>query len=156
MLEIKSELDTLGRLKRQAEFALHIGGPVIVVYASKWSGTIRKTPISGGYKLNWIEEGDGDLAVQYPLWLDADKDRYDNRALMGLLLKPELFDLAKPYGAKTRFDVPTLQHIVHENLTGREIRRGVMAALRERRFGWTCDQPVAANQNTAQPKENAA
>ena len=145
LVEIKSELDTLTRLPRQAEFALRVGGPLMVVYAPRWSEAIRKLSFSGSYRVNWIEEGDGPLAVRYPRWLDADNDRYDSRALMGLLLKPELMALARPHGAKTRFDVSRLQAIVHENLTGREIRRGVMAALRARRFGWTCDAPIPAN-----------
>jgi len=154
LLEIKSELDTLSRLQRQAEFALRVGGPLLVVYAPRWSEAIRKLSFSGSYRVSWIEEGDGPLAVRYPRWLDTDNDRYDNRALMGLLLKPELMALARPHGAKSRFDVGRLQAIVHENLTGREIRRGVMAALRARRFGWTCDAPTPAN-DTA-PQENAA
>lgn len=142
LLEIKSELDTLSRLERQVRFALSIGGPVLVVYASRWAGTIRKYRFEGDWRIEWIEERDGPLEVQRPLILAEGNDRYDNRALMRLLLKPELFALAKPYGAKTRFDVSTLQTIVHENLTGREIRRGVMAALRARHFGWTCDAPT--------------
>lgn len=142
LLEIKSELDTLSRLERQVRFALSIGGPVLVVYASRWAGTIRQYRFEGDWRIEWIEERDGPLDVQRPLILAEGNDRYDNRALMRLLLKPELFALAKPYGAKTRFDVSTLQTIVHENLTGREIRRGVMAALRARHFGWTCDAPT--------------
>lgn len=145
LLEIKSELDTLSRLERQVRFALSIGGPVLVVYASRWAGPIRQYRFEGGWRIEWIEEREGPLEVQRPLILAEGNDRYDNRALMRLLLKPELFALAKPHGAKTRFDVSTLQAIVHENLTGREIRRGVMAALRARRFGWTCDAPIPAN-----------
>lgn len=145
LLEIKSELDTLSRLERQVRFALSIGGPVLVVYASRWADPIRQYRFEGGWRIEWIQERDGPLEVQRPLILTEGNDRYDNRALMRLLLKRELFALAKPYGAKTRFDVSTLQAIVHENLTGREIRRGVMAALRARHFGWTCDAPIPAN-----------
>lgn len=49
------------------------------------------------------------------------------------------------------FDKPSSQplmgdreEIAHERLTGQEIRRGVMAALRARHFGWTCDAPAGS------------
>jgi len=41
-----------------------------------------------------------------------------------------------------RQTVPEITHIAHEHLTGQQIRRGVMAALRARNFGWTCDAPT--------------
>ena len=72
------------------------------------------------------------------------RDRYNSRELLHLLLKPELFSLAKPYGAKSRNDVSSLLEIAHDHMTGQEIRRGVFSALRARRFGWTCDDAIAA------------
>ena len=72
------------------------------------------------------------------------RDRYCSRRLLDLLLKPELYALAQPFGAKSKHDVPTIAEIAHDNLTGAQIRRGVLAALRARTFGWTCDAPVRA------------
>lgn len=145
LLEIKSENDTLTRLPRQMEFAHAVGGPVFLCFAPRWREDVRK---AGLWRTQRLEETDNGFDGLMPHWIQH-PDRYDSRALMGLLLKPELFALAKPYGAKSKHDVPTLQHLVHENLTGREIRRGVMAALRARRFGWTCDAPIsAANDDT--------
>jgi len=146
MLEIKSENDTLKRLDRQVRLALGIGGPVIVCHAPRWRGKIEKAVTSHErYRIEWIEEGDGDLVLPYPMRLAADQDRFSNRALMSLLLKPELLALARPFGAKTKNTVPELCRIVHENLTGREIRLGTMKALRERHFGWVCDAPALAS-----------
>jgi len=144
LLEIKSELDTLSRLERQVNFGLRIGCPVIVCYAAKWAEAIRSLSFEGRWRVEWLEEGDGPFALPHPMRLSEAHDRWDNRSLMWLLLKPELFALAKPFGAKSKHTVPELQRIAHENLTGREIRRGVMAALRARRFGWVCDEPMGA------------
>jgi hypothetical protein len=151
LLEIKSERDTLSRLDNQVKFAHRIGGPLIVCIAPRWVDDLK----ARGYwrnteKLVETDEGFADLYSREGRYADywrtrltrEDSDRYDNRALMDLLLKPELFALARPHGAKTKHDVPALQNIAHENLTGREIRRSTMAALRARHFGWTCDAPV--------------
>lgn len=155
LLEIKSEKDTLTRLDNQAKFSLRIGGPFIVCVAERWKDDLRGR---GAMDFSWyraerlVETPDGFADINNPdgkyrdFWrtrlLDHGRDSYDSRALMGLLLKPELYALAKPHGAKSRHDVLTLQNIAHEGLTGREIRRGVMAALRARHFGWTCDAPM--------------
>jgi hypothetical protein len=152
LVEIKSENDTLSRLARQVEFAHRLGGPVFVCFAPKWREAIRE---AGLWNTQRLEETDTGFDGLMPYWL-AHPDRYDSRGLMGLLLKPELFALAKPFGAKSRMDVPSLHHLVHENMTGREIRRSTFAALRARRFGWTCDDPLAANDSAALPKETAA
>lgn len=144
LLEIKSELDTLSRLERQVRMALAVGGPVLVCYAPRWAEPIRAIRSAGGlWRTEWLEEAGEGFTGLYPTRLTATHDRYDNRALFSLLLKPELFVLAKPFGAKSKHTVPDLHHLAHENLTGREIRQGVMAALRARRFGWTCDAPVS-------------
>lgn len=139
LVEIKSENDTLSRLPRQVDFAHRIGGPVFVCFAPRWREQIRTAGLR--FPVQRLEENDDGFSGLMPYWLQH-PDRYDNRALMQLLLKPELFALAKPHGARSKHDVPTLQHLVHENLTGREIRRGALAALRARRFGWTCDAPT--------------
>ena len=147
LVEIKSERDTLTRLERQVSGAKYVGCLVLVMVAERWVG---KIPHLYGNAITMVEDGEGFTCFagaqhRYPLQghhLDPRHDRYNNRALMGLLLKPELLALARPFGGKTKQDVGNLQAIVHENLTGREIRRGVMAALRRRRFGWTCDAPV--------------
>jgi hypothetical protein len=151
LLEIKSEKDTLSRLDNQVRFSHKIGGPLIICIAPRWVDDIKQR----GYwrnteKLVETESGFSDIYNLNGEYADywrtrltrEDQDRYDNRALMRLLLKSELYELAKPHGARTKHDVATLQHIAHDNLTGREIRRGVMAALRARRFGWTCDAPM--------------
>lgn len=148
LVEIKSENDTLSRLENQVRCASQIGGLTLVMVAEKWVGQM---PRLSSQALQMVEDGEGFTCFhganyRYPLSLHhlaPHRDSYDNRALMSLLLKPELFALAKPFGGKSRHDVPALQHTVHENLNGREIRRGVMAALRARHFGWTCDAPVA-------------
>lgn len=149
LVEIKSERDTLSRLERQVEAASSIGGLVLVMVAERW---VAGFPRLRGRCLQMVEDGDDFMCFlgeryRYPLTVNHvrdDADRYDNRRLMGLLLKPELYALAKPYGAKTKHDVPALQQIAHERLTGQEIRRGVMAALRARHFGWTCDAPAGS------------
>lgn len=142
LLEIKSELDTLSRLERQVRAGLRIGGPLLVCYAPKWREHIRKLSFEGRWRVEWLEETDSGFSGLSPMRVEEHRDQYDNRALFWLLLKPELLDLARPHGGKAKHTVPELQRIVHESLTGKEIRRGVMAALRARRFGWVCDDPV--------------
>lgn len=143
LLEIKSELDTLSRLERQVSFGLRIGGPLLVCYAPRWREPIRSLTFEGRWRVEWLEETEEGFSGLAPMRIAPHHDRYDNRALLWLLLKPELLALAKPCGGKVRHTVPELQTIAHENLTGREIRQGVMAALRARRFGWTCDEPIS-------------
>lgn len=144
LLEIKSERDTLTRLEKQARWALHVGGPVLVCYAPRWAEQIKalRQANTDLYQAHWLEEADEGFTVTYPLWLRPENDRYNNRTLFSLLLKPELLAMARPFGGKSKHTVPELHHLAHEGLTGREIRRAVMAALRARRFGWTCDEPV--------------
>jgi hypothetical protein len=143
LAEIKSENDTLARLDRQMKVALRVGGPVIVCHAARWRGKVHDAVSSHDrYRIEWLEEGDNELTLPYPMRLAPSHDRYCNRSLMWLLLKTELFPLAKPFGAKAKHTVHDLQNIVHENLNGREIRLGALAALRARPFGWTCDAPV--------------
>lgn len=143
LVEIKSERDRLTRLERQVRAGLSIGGPVLVCYAPKWRPAVSAIQRHGGlYRAEWLEEaGDGFTGLR-PAMLSDRHDRYDNRALMNLLLKFELLALAKPFGSRTRNTVQDLHRIVHESLTGREIRRGAMAALRARQFGWVCDEPI--------------
>lgn len=144
--EVKSENDTLTRLSRQMEWGARVGGPVFLFCAERWCEKIPDMP----YRvIQLVEEGDGFTRFlgrqRFTLGEHSfapEHDAYDSRALMGLMLKPELYALAKPHGAKSRHDVLMLQHIAYEALTGREIRRGVMAALRARRFGWVCDDPI--------------
>jgi hypothetical protein len=143
LLEIKSELDTLARLERQVRWAINIGGPVLVCFAARWAEPIRDLWIGRGlYGVEWLEETDDGFKGLVPSRLLRGHDRYNSRALFGLLLKPELLALALPFGGKSRHTVPELQQFAHDNLTGREVRQGVMRALRARRFGWTCDAPV--------------
>ena len=145
--EVKSENDTLSRLSRQMEFGAAIGGPVFLFCADRWVGKTGEVPWR---VVEMVECDDGfDCFVgkdhRYPLSphrVAASHDAWDSRRLLGLLLKPELIALARALGAKTRHDVPTLTNLAHEGLTGREIRLGVMDALRARRFGWTCDAPL--------------
>ncbi|MFC5346248.1 hypothetical protein ACETK8_15690 [Brevundimonas staleyi] len=147
LVEIKSEKDTLSRLDNQVRRSDFIGGLTFVMIAERW---IDQMPPLGYRTIGLVEDGDGFSQfigrgrrfALTPHHLCPTKDRYNSRALMGLLLKPELYAMGKPHGAKTKHDVSELQHIVHENLTGREIRRGVMAALRARHFGWACDAPI--------------
>lgn len=156
LLEIKSENDTLSRLDRQARWALRIGGPLIVCIAPRWSMALSRPGAEGvawhrAEKLVETDDGFADLQNLTGRYADywrtrlveGARDSYDSRALIGLLLKPELFALAKPHGGRSRHDVRALTEIAHENLNGGQIRRGVLAALRARRFGWTCDAPVA-------------
>lgn len=151
LLEIKSERDTLSRLDNQVRFAHQIGGPLIICIAPRWIEDLKaRSYWRNTEKLVETDDGFADLhnrEGQYASYwrtrlLREDQDRYDSWALMRLLLKPELYALAKPHGAKSKHDVSALQRIAHDNLTGREIRRGVMAALRARHFGWTCDAPM--------------
>jgi hypothetical protein len=122
-----------------------VGGPVIVVHAPRWRDKVHSAVKShDSYRVEWVEEGEGELSFPYPMRLRAGRDRYSNRGLMSMLLKPELMALAKPFGAKSKHTVEEVRHIVHENLTGRQIRLGTMAALRARHFGWICDEPTSA------------
>lgn len=141
LVEIKSELDTLRRLERQVRAGIALGGPMLVCYAPKWREAIRAAR-EGLYRAEWLEEADDGFPSLRPAMLADHHDRYDSRALLHLLLKFEILALAKPFGARTRSTVPELHRLAHDNLTGREIRRGVMAALRCRRFGWVCDEPI--------------
>ena len=147
--EIKSENDTLTRLPHQMKSGAWIGGPVFLFCAERWVGKVEDMP----YRvIEMVEEGEGFTRFlganhRYELTehhIAARHDAFNSRALLGLLLKPELMALAKPHGGKSKHDVSNLQRVAHEAMTGREIRRGVMAALRARHFGWTCDAPVGA------------
>jgi len=142
LLEIKSELDTLKRLEKQVRWAVQIGGPTLVCYAPKWASEIHNIRTGELWRAEWLEETDEGFSGFIPTRITPNSDRYNNRLLLHLLLKPELFALAKPFGAKLRQTVPEITHIAHEHLTGQQIRRGVMAALRARNFGWTCDAPT--------------
>ncbi len=143
LVEIKSELDTLSRLEGQVRGALSVGGPVLVCFAPRWAAAIREIWTSKGlYNVEWLPETDAGFANLHPMRLAPNQDRYNNRALLWLLVKPELLEMARPFGGKSGHTVTELQALAHDNLTGLEIRRGVMAALRARRFGWTCDQPA--------------
>ncbi len=120
LLEIKSELDTLSRLERQARVGQSIGGPMLVCYAARWAEPIRAIRATGGlWRTEWLEETEDGFSGLHPMMLAPHHDRYDNRALFSLLLKPELFALAKPFGAKSKHTVPDLHRLAHENLTGR-------------------------------------
>lgn len=154
LLEIKSELDTLSRLERQVKWAQHVGGPVIVCYAERWESGVRDLCSRASlWGAEWLRETNDGFANVHPMRL-ARGDRYNSRALLGLLLKPELIAMARPLGGKSKQTVPELSELVHEHLPGREIRRGVLAALRARRFGWTCDAPSLPRQH--QPQSGSA
>lgn len=165
LVEIKSENDTLTRLEKQVEYSAHLGGLVLVCVAERWVGKMPPRSARAWRSLDLVEDGDGFTCFvganyRYPMGahhIDGSRDAYDSRALLDLLLKPELLGLARTFGGKSRHTVPDLAQLAHENMTGREIRRGVMAALRARRFGWTCDAPITvANDDTpAQPREAA-
>jgi hypothetical protein len=157
LVEIKSELDTLSRLDRQLKFATAYGGPVLVCHAPRWVEPIRTIQRSGGlYGVEWLTETDEGFSGLYPMRLNENHDRYNSRLLLSLLLKSELLALARPFGGKTKHTVPDLHSLAHENLTGRTIRRGVMAALRARRFGWVCDEPFPAESSVLSPSEASA
>ncbi len=142
LLEIKSELDTLKRLDKQVRWAIRIGGPALVCYAPKWAPAIREVRSGDLWRAEWLEETEDGFSGLHHGRLAPHHDRYDNRLLFHLLLKQELLDLAKPFGAKSRQTVREITRVAHENMTGQQIRRGVMAALRARNFGWTCDRPI--------------
>lgn len=146
--EVKSENGTLDRLPNQMKFACGIGGPVFLFCAERWTPHVTGLP----YRVtSMVEDGDGFSCFigahhRHPLGphhVEPERDAYSSRALLGLLLKAELLALAKPHGGRARSDVPTLTRIAHDHLTGLQVRRGVMAALRARRFGWVCDAPVS-------------
>ena len=144
LLEIKSELDTLSRLEKQVRVGLSLGGPVLVCFAPRWREAIGKVRAAGDlWGAEWLEEADDGFTGLYPLRIADRHDLWNNRALMSLLLKPELLALARPFGGKAKHTVPELARLVHENLNGREIRQGAMTALRARNFGWVCDAPIA-------------
>ena len=146
--EIKSENDTLTRLPRQMEGASHIGGLAFLFCAERWVPHVQGSRRA----INMVEDGDGftcfiGTSYRYPLnehLIAPEHEAYNSRALLGLLLKPELLALARSFGGKAKHDVPTLARLAHDGLTGLEVRRSVMAALRARNFGWTCDAPAKA------------
>lgn len=148
LAEVKSERDVLDRLPAQISRAVGIGGPVLMLLAEKW----RRHNLGVSWRaLPLYETDDGfgyDSYIDGPLSgppmarLCPSSDQWDNRALMRLMLKPELLDIARPYGGKTKHDVPTLQTLAHENMTGRDLRLAVCRALRARDFGWEADDPI--------------
>ena len=183
LVEIKSERDTLDRLANQVKSALSIGGEVWIVYADRWEAQIRQRcqsqdeskPIylaNGG--LTWgpnalyipglsgcalLREEGAALTSGHgfdPRNRRRIRDRFNNRRLLGLLHKGELLALAKPLGGRVRHDTYTLIDLCHEHLTGREIRRGAMAALRARNF-WKADPATPqADTPAIQPQGQAA
>lgn len=144
--EVKSERDVLDRLPKQARRALRIGGPLIVFCAPRWIGKVD-LPWRAVELFEFEDTFAHYLGGQpYPLperrW-GAGSDTWSSRGLLDLLLKPELLALARPFGGKTRHGVPDLANMAHEGMTGGDIRRAVMQALRARRFGWAADDPIA-------------
>lgn len=146
LCEIKSEKDTLSRLQNQVEGAAYIGGPVLVFVAEKWMGSIGTLPYRSTVLVEKTDLFEGCIGTYtYPITtqhFSPENDGFNNRALLGLLLKPELLALTKDIGGKASHNVHRLQNIAHEELTGRAIRRGVMAALRARKRGWGGDDPI--------------
>lgn len=175
LAEIKSERDTLDRLANQVRAATCLGGEVWVCYHERWQEDIRwrcrqhtDEPIAiqgmpGAYSYGTNPDHVPGLSscvllsetAETPLTPDRwtrdprDRryrtDRFDSRQLLGLIHKPELLALAKPHGAKTRMTSCDLIALCHEHMTGRQIRRGVLAAIRAHHFFWA-DPPIALTQ----------
>lgn len=146
LCEIKSEKDTLSRLQSQVEGAAYIGGPVLVFVAEKWMGEIGNLPHRAVVLVERTDLFEGCIGTYTysitPRHFSSDNDGFNSRALLGLLLKPELIAMTKNIGGKASYNVHRLQNMAHESMTGREVRRGVMAALRARKRGWGGDDPI--------------
>lgn len=93
-----------------------------------------------------FEGDDGLVEGGYPfgrLW-ELDRPRLpDSRRLLRLLWAHELRVLAQPWGVGSRATRDHCIHLLHESMTGGDIRRGVCAALRRRQFA-RADEAVAA------------
>lgn len=167
LVEIKSERDKLDRLKNQVRWARSLGGEVWVCFAPKWRDAIKlrcqshdySKPIKrDGYtsyepnplyirdlpRCQLLEETDEGFSGYSRHSSDPRHDSYNSHALLNLLHKAELLTLAKPFGVKSRDTCPDLIRTAHENLTGGQVRRGVMAALRARDF-WKADMQETAH-----------
>lgn len=142
--EIKSERDTLSRLPRQMEEAIAIGGQVLLFVADRWVSQIGHVPKAD--LLVETVDGFSRRIGSYSPDMDSldcpHMDCYNSRSLMGLLHKSELLDMTKEIGGKARMNRHELMELAHENLTGREVRRGVLARLRSRERGWEGDPPI--------------
>jgi len=143
LAEIKSELDSLARLERQVVGGRRVGGPLLVCFAPKWRDGVRRARAAGNlWGAEWLEETEDGFAGLVPARIADRFDRWSSRALLSLLLKPEILELTRPFGGRGRNTVAELRNMAHEHLTGRQIRLATMAALRARRFGWVCDPPI--------------
>jgi hypothetical protein len=161
LVEIKSERDKLDRLKNQIRWARRLGGEVWVCFAPKWREAIKLRCQSQDYtkpirrdgytcyadnplyirelhQCQLLEETDVGFSGYSHHASDPRHDSYNSHALLNLLHKAELLALARPFGVKSRDTCPDLIRTAHENLTGGQVRRGVMAALRARNF-WKAD-----------------
>ena len=175
LVEIKSERDKLDRLADQVRWASRIGGEVWVCYHAKWKDDIELRCRSQDYSVKIELGGRGgythpdnplyipalsssvllsetaDTPLTPDRWTRDPRDRryrqdsFDSRMLLSLIHKPELLALAKPHGGKSRMSSSDLIRLCHEHMTGREIRRGVLAHIRAHHFFWA-DPPIALNQ----------
>lgn len=148
LAEIKSERDTLTRLPRQAKAMHRLGVEFWVVVAREWAKAVRdvdvetRSALYGGVVM--LEEPERLV----PLWgVPGPKGRRDRRlqhnhqALLWLILAGEARAHAAPFGAKLRTYGPECRRLMHDHLTGLELRAAVCRSLRARHFA-RADDPI--------------
>lgn len=132
--EIKSERDTLARLRRQVERSLRCADEVWAVVALKHA---ENAGTAFGARL-FVEQTDGTLFDKAWRWRRPSWP--DPRARVEMLWAGELRDaLSRHFGdaplpGLSRLTRDAMKRLLVEHMTGREIRRAVCAALRARRF----------------------
>lgn len=142
--EVKSDLDCLDRLPTQMRDAHGTGATVWLFCGDRHREGLKKMRAAGAIRYGrtevFFETPDGvvrEFGAGFPRLLVS----RESWRLLNILMKPELMALAQPFGGRSRMTCDALAEIIHENMTGGDVRRAVYAALRRRRF-WKADRPV--------------
>ncbi|GLQ09207.1 hypothetical protein GCM10007913_11390 [Devosia yakushimensis] len=154
--EIKSERDTLDRLKAQLKTFDACAHHTILVAHRKWFDT--KPYNNGAPRLAWDEELSGGWLRD--VWCYPRPEESTHRwnftndmiagmrqphavRLLGLLWKAELVDLARRHMVRVndRLAMGAIIDVLVWHLDGRQICEGVCAALRRREFA-EADEPI--------------
>ena len=130
VVEIKSELDVLHRLEAQVEAALKVATEVWICCTARSIDKIEDT-LPGVDRCRLLQETE--TSFDFDHWRAGPRRTWNNRldqwAMLDMLWADELRRLTgTPYSRE-----PAMEH-ARENMTGREIRRGVLSALRRRSF----------------------
>lgn len=135
--EVKSDRDCVDRLLPQVRAANAVTPNVWV-----FSGRKLAEKVGQARQENWAD--------RFDLFIETDDGVERERGwgapridlprngwrLLGILMKPELQAMAAPFGGRSRMTCTDLMALIHDGMTGADLRRSAMKALRSRKFYW--------------------